>query len=700
MFYKNKLAFLINVYVFFSAFILFLLELTIGKYFLPYFGSSASVWNLCMAFFTTMLLVAYLYAYWITRLKREHIIYTHLSLGLLCIFIGLFGYTYFSWPSLFLISIKDVPILNPEYLLISLLFIGSSLPFIFLGATNIIFQDLYYKAYGKDPYYIYIISNFGSFVGLISLPLAFEFLFPIHIIAHIVATLFLLIVFILITFLFLVKKGSNFQKSEAEKSLSLNFLKYKNATKWISVSFIANALLISVTNYISQEVAPFPMVWALILSVYLLSYITGFQSISNAKLRIISYASILSLLTSLIMREVGPAYLIVFFVIYLFLMFTLLNNKLYIDKPEPKYLSSFYLSIALGGALGSLFTSFVPVIIFKDFYEITIFSVIAIFFIYKHLFLAVDFKHIRLSSVLRIATNYSIIIVILLTTYLFPNPIRKYWSSDKILFSDRNFYGLTRVLSNEKYKYIINGNTIHGIQEKDSQPQANSYYWENTGAGKTITYLQSKKDSLNIAVIGLGAGELGGYCRNSDKFTFYEINPAVTEVAKTQFDFIEYCKNNEIFEGDGRIILEQQSREKSREKYDLILVDAFTGDTVPTHLITVEALALYKSLIKEDGAIAFNISNKYLDLAPLLNGIAEANLMNNLTSTNTKNNYSEIKLSATWSIVTNNDDLLNNLRDYYSSEELGTIINTEKKVVWSDKHNNLLTVPWKLKLII
>ena len=674
---------LINAIIVLNSFTLFLFEIYLGKYFLPYFGSGASVWNICLVFFTTYLFLAYIYAYFLSSLKLRTLFSVHLVLGLCVLAFGLYGYYALGWLTPVTINIPRGVFANPEIRLLNLLILSSGILFIFLGSTTILFQKIYHDIYGKDPYRFYALSNFGSFLGLFSFPFVFERYFYVEQTGFIVFYLILLSVLIYGLFVIL---NYNFAKKIKETELlspvneSIKALNKKQIFYWIGISFLANALLVSITNYIAQEIYPFPLIWALILSAYLLSFMAGFRDLNKVSLRIMALVALFSIGLSLNLK--GSIVFLVFIYLFLFFIFTILNNKLFSSKPNVKYLSSFYIYLVLGGALGTIIGSLIPPMVFNGYYEVPILLASVIIICFRLYFYSVKVNQLN-QLFLRISLN---LITIMLVAFLGLSLYRLGWPSQNDIFSDRNFYGSIRVIKENDVKYMLNGPIVHGIQVVgDNEPKA--YYSKNTPVYQLISAMENEDSTLDIAVLGLGSGTLGYFCRDGNYMAFYEINPSSAESAVRDFDFLNNCQNYDIYMGDARVLLENQAKRKT---FDVIVVDAFTGDAIPYHLLTVEAINLYQSILNEDGVIAFNISNKYLSLGSVIKGIAQENDLNFVVLQNEGTNI--INPPSEWGIMTKNQIILDKLGTFYQDPSIGRSVTLDKSIVWTDSFNSILGV--------
>jgi hypothetical protein len=313
---------------------------------------------------------------------------------------------------------------------------------------------------------------------------------------------------------------------------------------------------------------------------------------------------------------------ITIYVFSLFLFNMVCHGELYKSRPESENLTKFYLMISFGGAIGTFFVAFISPLIFIDFYELHI-SILIFALILLSLYMKGFNQFIRKRSMGRTLLFFFIpFFIVVIPGFYFLST----FDTHKLIYSSRNFYGIQKVYKQKKTekssekKIFFSGNTIHGFQYNDERSNIpNAYYGKKSGLGMVIESMKKEKNSLNIADIGLGIGTISGYGRERDKITFFELNPQVEVIAKKYFTFLESASSEiKIIIGDGRLKLEE-----NKEKFDLIILDAFSGDGVPIHLLTKEAFTIYKNHLKSDGVIVANISNLYIDLKPVFNSIVD-----------------------------------------------------------------------------
>jgi hypothetical protein len=603
--------------IFLSAFLLFAVQPMIGKIILPWFGGSAAVWSTCLLFFQATLLAGYLYAHWSTRWlkpKRQallHIALLALSLALL--------------PILPSPSWKPSHAGDPSLRILLLLTVTIGLPYILLSTTSPLLQAWYVAAKpGAIPYRLFALSNVGALLALLSYPVLVEPNLTAHGQAYGWSGIY--VVFALAcagiawsslgaSYLPSATPAATPEHSEASPTWTMRVL-------WTSLSACASALLLAITNHLSQNVAPIPFLWVLPLGVYLLSFILCFE-----REKVYHRGVFLPLLVialdgaayAIYANEGNPsiAWTIPTFVAALFISCMVCNGELARLKPDPRHLTSFYLMIALGGALGGVFVAIVAPHLFHTYLELPLSMVASSALAAIVLWISPQKWKGRIPvAAVRIAMFAFTVGLAIHLGY------EKHLSDQRFRRSVRNFYGVLRVRDipeNEEttaVRRLIHGTINHGEQLLDAKrrDEPTSYYGPYSGMGRAMGYLQ-KRGPVRVAVIGLGAGVTASFCRAGDVFRFYEINPLALSIASTWFTFLRDCKaDHQVLLGDARLTLEAQSS----QQFDLMAIDAFSSDAIPVHLLTREAFALYFRHLKPAGILAVHVSNRYLDLVPVV----------------------------------------------------------------------------------
>jgi len=681
--------------IFLSAFLLFQVQPLIAKLILPYFGGGAAVWTACLLFFQAFLLLGYFYAHCLTQLKSVKMqLSIHLGLivvSLLTLPIGLNVFT--------AVSPTNAPLLS----ILLLLATSIGLPYFVLSSTGPLIQRwLTYVEVEKLPYQLYSLSNLGSLLALLSFPFVFEPLLSTSeqsiywtsgyaIYAGLIATLSWKMSRLSLT----ITSDKQTIESDGKKNVTRLF----DCVLWILLAMVGVVILVATTNAMTQNIPPVPFLWILPLCLYLLSFIVSFHS---PKWYVREYWFALFVLTAclaLLMYFIGSQFDIISqIVIYsciLFIACMICHGELARLKPAVEKLTLYYLFISLGGFLGSAFVAFIAQNIFEQFLEfpLSIISVFVLLALSVYVQLNKSGKKqvwlISVSSIL--AVSFTVGLVYLNTLFIKTN-----------VFSERNFYGILSVkdveVNGKMQRRLIDGTTSHGTQslEKGEANIALSYYRKNTGVAITIAQLTKqlalKEQSLKAGFVGLGAGTLAAYANARDDYIFYELNPAVITVAQDYFSYLSDSAGNiEIFQGDGRVSLQKQFDTSGSLQFDALVIDAFSGDSIPQHLLTQEAIALYFQHLKQNGVLAIHISNTHLNLIPLVRGLANA-LEKEIIFVKTKARAPEDH-DAQWVMLTNNQDFLKAPRlKVYRSAWPRAIIGEDNLIIWSDEHSDLLSV--------
>jgi hypothetical protein len=667
-----------------SAFLLFQVEPVIAKIILPWFGGSAAVWTVCLLFFQVVLLLGYAYAHAVIRYLQPrvqtivHGVLLAASVGALPIY-----------PSLLL---KPTAATDPTWGILSVLGLAIGMPYFLLASTGPLLQAWYAREHkGALPYRLYALSNAGSMFALLSYPVLIE---P-RLTAHQQAGTWSIAygVFVLLC-AFMAFRARNFAAiGAAEGEPPAKRPAPRQYVMWLLLPFTASVLLLAITNHISQNVAAIPFLWILPLSLYLLSFILCFESSGwyrrNPYLQLVAVA-LGGMAYGITIDSAGNMpiwWMLVLYGLGLFTCCMVCHGELARLKPDPKYLTHFYLTVAAGGALGGIFVGLIAPHIFKSFYELQLGLVLCPVLI---LFaLSLDPETVRWfrgrRTVLPLAGAAA---TVYMAVYMGQDILMQATGSRVLV---RNFYGALRVRDtgpdNElsTVRQLTNGTINHGEEYVNVARRRlpTTYYGPNTGVGIAIREKQ-KQGAIRVGVVGLGTGTLAAYGRLGDYYRYYEINPLVPPITKGQFYFVPYCPAKlEIAMGDARLSLEREAP----ENFDLLVVDAFSSDAIPVHLLTEEAMALFFRHLRPTGVLAVHISNRYLDLQPVVEG--EASVLGKLTRTiDTEDDPAVDVFSSTWVLVYGADSGFNPPEFFNSAD-----IKSRRKVrLWTDDYSNLFQI--------
>ncbi|MDD5519947.1 MAG: fused MFS/spermidine synthase [Kiritimatiellae bacterium] len=599
-----------------------------GKYILPWFGGTSAVWTTCMMVYQTLLLAGYTYAHGLSGLHlKKHVRLHFLILGLsFVIFICL----WMQWKTPITPGQNWQPVDSsiPILRIIGLLLICIGLPFVVLSSTSSLVQKWFSIINpGKSPYGFYVISNIGSMLALITYPFVFE---PrLRLVNQAIMWSILYVVYLAMCAFCVVivwKKGASSRDQEVQSHLVEPVSgKRKDVVpsvlthlEWLFLSMLPCVILLATSTEMTQNIAPIPLLWILCLALYLLSFIICFSPVNRpTHWFFIPLLLVSSFLAILIIKD-GPTFgivpAIIVFSAALFSSCMLCNTILYSLRPHPVHLTRYYVIIALGGALGGVLIGIVAPLVFKAYYEfrfgLSFCCLVGVIILWQE-------KHGWMRVVRFPLIFFSIVMMLLLFITATHVP-------SHAIYRARNFYGAVTVRSiNGPHGWVrrslLNGNISHGVQLLNNPMEYKpiSYYAKEGGVGFAMQRFSFKP--LRIGVIGLGVGMICTYTQPDDYVKFYEINPEVVNIARNPdyFTYLSQCLATvDISLGDARISLEHELKEGHPRNYDVLLIDAFTADSVPMHLLTREAFKLYLSHITANGIIAVNVSNTYIDLVP------------------------------------------------------------------------------------
>lgn len=598
--------------IFLSAFLLFQVQPMIGKMILPWFGGSASVWTTCMLFFQMVLLLGYFYSHWVIRFLtpyRQSIL--HGSLLLL---------------SLLLIPIvpseawKPTGAENPTLRILGLLTVSIGLPYFVLSTTGPLLQAWFARERsGLVPYRLFALSNFGSMLALLLYPLAIEPVFPTRLQSYLWSGLFIFFVAACGLLAWRGRKGLAIVPEQVQAGPAP---RWNNKLLWAALAACPSTLMVADTSFLTENIAPIPMIWVAPLALYLLSFILSFESGGWYQRKIyipllVAGLSALAYLPTLGVSEI-PIYLSMAINLCAFFAACMVcHGELARLQPDPSHLTGYYLMLAIGGAAGGFFVGVIAPYSFNGNYDLSIGIILtgivaAIAIIPGAAFARPAWRKVTLASTLILLVTLSWIRI---DYHLSEN------SGAELMV--RNFYGALKVFEDtgDDYRTMMHGQIIHGRQfispGKTAYPT--TYYSIDGGAGKAVQ-IKAAQGPLRIGVIGLGVGTMVSYGRKGDYFRLYDIDPLVVDIAHHNFSYLsQTAATTEIVLGDARLQLENETP----QQFDVLIVDAFSGDSVPVHLLTYEAFALYFKHLKPDGVLAVHITNRFLDLRPVVKTAAD-----------------------------------------------------------------------------
>ena len=725
---------LFSTALFISALLLFSVQPLVAKMLLPYLGGSPAVWNTCMVFFQLMLLAGYLYAHILPRkigIRRHAILHLVLLLAAtLLLPIGVSAKAIASLP-----SASSAPL----WLLATLL-TTVGLPFFILSTNAPLLQSWFSNTAhrrARDPYFLYAASNLGSLLALLSYPVLLEPNLKLRQQSLLWAGCYGLgfaLIFIC-ALVFMTGKPATVpdlateQRKDAESSLPLS---WSRRLKWISLALVPSSLMLGVTTYISTDLTPVPLLWVVPLSIYLLSFILQFsRGRANVRLwgRFLLPLFALPVVFSLAYGATQPLW---FFVpghlAFFFAACMVCHGQLANDRPSSQYVTEFYLWLSVGGALGGLFNALLAPLLFHRVIEYPLMIVLACLLrpskgerLSRWDFVSPLIILVLLSAILltleRMEAPWrpylvAFIVSVLAAYFLAERPVRfglailsvlvagVLYSPElgRTLHAERNFFGVLRVMSDEHetVHYLLHGTTQHGRQFIDPalRCQPLSYY-HRAGPFGSIAGALTEQRSPRVAVVGLGAGATACYAVEGEEWTFYEIDPAVVRIARDPafFSYVDGCSRAPItyVVGDGRLRL----KEAPENYYSLIALDAFSSDAIPLHLLTREAVGLYVSKLADGGMLAFHISNRHLDLSPVLGSVAKSYSLAALIMRDGEVSPEEArggKDASMWVVMARRPEDLKRLTVDRRWETLGA---PDDFRVWTDDFSNIFSVLWR-----
>ena len=701
--------------IFLSAFLLFQVEPIIARYILPWFGGGPAIWTTCMLFFQLLLLVGYSYAHLLAiNFSPKHQILVHLSLVVVSLlFLPITPSD--SW--------KPVGDDNPMLVILLLLSVTIGGPFLLISASGPLLQHWFSRAHPTlSPYRLYALSNVGSLLGLLSYPFWVEPHLSLgtqtllwsagYVLYALMTTWGAIQLFRLPT---KIISSANSTSPPAERPPFFNKL------LMILLSACGSLVLLASTNQICRDVAVIPFLWVFPLSLYLLSFILCFDHprwYHRGFWTPFLFVS-LSFVVFLLGHDYGEEELnlslqIVLYSAALFGCCMVCHGELVRLKPPTTYLTSFYLMIALGGALGGLFVNLVAPVLFNGYWEFHAGLIATVVLLGICVFHSPD--HCPSVTIRVLATVLWMGWIGLLITFLWAHIQEQQVSS---ILTQRNFYGVLRVYEEDMdtpyaSRSLYHGRISHGAQflNPPLRSRPRTYYGPDSGISWAIRHHPhqlhgqnlAEHDSprpFNVGIIGLGVGTIAAFSRPGDSYRFYEIDPDVVEIATTHFTYLgEGQGKQQVILGDGRISLEREFRNHERQQFDVLAIDAFSSDAIPIHLLTKEAFALYWEHLNNEGILAVNISNRHLDLSPVVRVLArelgkEAVWIEDLGEDwDEENNDSEREFPGTygndWVLVTSNHSFLHAPEVVDRIEPWPT--NTPREILWTDDYSNLFEV--------
>lgn len=687
--------------LFLAAALLFNIQPMIGKMLLPLVGGTPSVWNVAMAFFQMTLLAGYLLAHGLSKVSP--LVHGVVYLLLLC---GATLLLPIHLPEGWSPSPAGFPPADVLWILIQ----SVGLPFCALSLSAPTLQRLFAASAhpaGKDPYFLYAASNFGSFLGLLAYPFLLEPFAATTQQAALWLNVYLALlagVALCLVLLYKLPRATVPDQQAPLETTPTTAPTMARRLTWMAYAAVPSSLTLGVTSYISMDIAATPMLWVVTLGLYLMTYSIAFAQ-RGAMLRRASSAAqpwLVGLALSLCffspfasaMPLIETSLHVLAFVVTAITCHSLLAAA----RPAKEHLTEFYFWMSLGGALGGAFNAFLAPVLFTALTEYPLALALAFTLCMPALakrqkrtlvvgligFIALGLLSLYgpKDSPINFAST-ALVALILMTCLLLRQSADKRLALVALggfvlcstliapaqLFADRNFFGTVLVLEQKKeataqtLRYLRHGSTTHGVQQTDplEATMPTAYYSSMSPVAQIFPALQPQ----SALMIGLGTGALNCYAKAGQRFHFIEIDPLMEHVAKNWFTFLSACPAPEITIGDGRLKL---AAEEGRF-YDLIVLDAFSSDSIPVHLLTQEAFALYLKHLTANGALIVHISNRFFDLEPLIAGLADQAGVAVLTGQSPHPDNKDINFPSKWVLLSPNKALLENLPRTASADQ-------------------------------
>lgn len=728
---RNTLLFGITIFV--SSALLFSIQPLIAKMLLPLLGGTPAVWNTCMLFFQAVLLAGYAYALLVSRwpLRRQLIA----QLVLLCLaFVSLpIGLTA-RW-------INSVPSNgDPSLWLLACLAATVGLPFFIISSNSPLLQKWFSRTASdsaRDPYFLYAASNAGSLLSLLAYPVLMEPFLTLHAQSRLWTIVYGVLVLLIAVHAVLLYRSKTSETTEGEVVVNVDEpkLTWNRKLRWLLLAFAPSSLMLGVTNYITTDIASVPLLWIIPLALYLLTMVFAFarrKFMSSRMIDLIVPGATVVLLMLYLADSAGRGsrVLIVFHLAYFFFAALMCHSQLAADRPGPSHLAQFYVWLSLGGVLGGVFNALVAPMVFNSVVEYPLAIVLACLLLPKVLEQQPEPSRERrldfalpvlifamtmglgwlADHVAPVQMSGSVFVVALPLFVSYPlrkRPVRFALSiggvilaagfvmgvGQNTLHAQRNFFGVIRVVNdpNRGVHSFLHGSTIHGREntapERRCEPL--SYYHHDGPLGRIFAQVERSRPQANVGIIGLGIGGTTAYARADQHWTFYEINPAVVSVARSSeyFSYLNDCAKApvNIVLGDARL----QLRAAPDQGYDVLVLDAFSSDAIPIHLVTQQALDLYLSKVKPGGLIVFHISNRNLDLSQVVADLAHSRQLSCLSMRDMTEPQVNGRDPSHWVV------LARNAADYGSlagDSYARVLTSSGDRNVWTDDFSNIIGV--------
>jgi SAM-dependent methyltransferase len=725
--------------LFVSALLLFSLQPMFTKMVLPLLGGSPSVWSVAMVFFQAFLLLGYIYAHVLTRaLDPRHAVIVHLLLLIV---------TFVTLPITVTTGFGKPPSDDAAFWLIGLFTVSIGLPFFAVAANAPMLQAWFARtghSQAQDPYFLYGASNFGSFSALLAYPLLIEPFLTLRDQTRLWSAGFGVLTLLIAASGLLLALRWNRTREATASTRPAPVTTWPDRFKWMALAFVPSALLIAVTSRISTDIASAPFLWVVPLALFLLTFIltfrTGGDRVHHWLVRLQPYF-VAPLVVGLMSGERAYWFVAIFLNLGVFMISTMIcNRELYLRRPDARQLTEFYMWVSLGGVLGGIATGLIAPLVFPDVWEYPILIVLAllcrpgafapgrkVWIIESAIFativvlavlpgIALGWKIpsdneliwrvalVGIAALLMIHAKHPArlvgltVLILSITTVYRPGLVQTQ--------TVRSFFGVHKVVESYdgRFRTLYHGTTIHGAQRLRDEagrpvtrlPEPLMYYFFGSPMGEAIAATRSTKHALNrVAVVGLGTGALACHAKPNEHWTYFEIDPVVVRLAqdKSKFRFLSDCApQTQIILGDARLTLDE-----APTQFDGIVLDAFSSDVVPVHLLTREALGIYLKRLADGGLLVFHLSNRYLELASVVAAVAATHglityVKLDRTVTPASNAVTMHENSLVAAVARREEDLasLTSQRSGWKRYEAEASVQP-----WTDDYSNILSALWR-----
>jgi spermidine synthase/MFS family permease len=592
--------------IFLSSFLLFLVQPLIARLILPWFGGSAAVWTTCMLFFQALLLAGYAYAHLLQKnffhKRRQALVHGLLLLAALAVL-----------PIAPSEGWKPAGDEEPVSHILLLLGATVGLPYFLLASTSPLVQAWFARARpGENPYRLFAVSNLASLVALLGYPFLVEPFFSAG--QQVALWSWLFAAFAVLCAV--AAWSAPAAQPEGAQAKAAAAIRKSSVALWLALSATGSVLLLAVTNHLTQNVASVPLLWLAPLTIYLASFIVTFEGgrfyrAEHLWIFLLAWIALMAWLIADSDFQFELPLQLGVFLPGLFLGCVFCHGELYRLRPAPQRLTAFYLIVSAGGALGGLLVAVVAPLAFSGYYELGIGLVVLA------LLAALRF------SVLNVFARFASLAVLMAAAGCAVYDGLRH--QEDVRIATRSFYGVLRVKEygqegqQTHLRRLVHGTIMHGEQymHDSSRRTITTYYHERSGIGAAIRSKQARP--ARVGVIGLGTGTIAAYGRRGDLYRFYDIDARVIRIAQSEFTYLADSEAKiELALGDARLTLEREVP----QQFDVLAVDAFSSDAIPVHLITREALGAYLRHVRPDGIVAFHVSNRFLELVPVVARLA------------------------------------------------------------------------------